>query len=296
MGNLFSSIFSKSEKSIANTPLGRGWQQYIDTGYGNLGEGNALTKEGLGGLRSLDSTYQQRLSDPLGSVGRGIFARARGQLSSDAQRRQGAFGARLTQQALQSGGTMSPEAQAELQANNQRSTNESLFSAQNDLANQEAGMTLSETSKLFDRMEGIRKTIVGVGQDEKTQALQSILAGLTGQTGRMQTIIKDILGPWGSSREIKHDVVDLSTETAIDVLAKLRPVLFTYDETEEQHAGFIAEEVPEVVAQPGRKTVNSMDFIAVLTAVVKEQQETIQGLAAKVEQLEKGEMTWPSSD
>lgn len=41
--------------------------------------------------------------------------------------------------------------------------------------------------------------------------------------------------------------------------------------------GFIAEDVPELVATKDRKGMSPMDVVAVLTKVVKEQQEAIQG-------------------
>lgn len=152
------------------------------TAYGAYNYGAGLTDEGLTGLRSLDSNYQQQLTDPLGAVGRGIFARARGALSDDAVRAQRSGTARIFQQAVQSGGTLSPEAQAELQTRNQRGIDESLFSGEANIANSEASMTLDQTNKLFDRMADIRKTILGIGQDERTRGLQNIVAMLSART------------------------------------------------------------------------------------------------------------------
>jgi hypothetical protein len=51
--------------------------------------------------------------------------------------------------------------------------------------------------------------------------------------------------------------------------------------------GFIAEDVPELVAMNGRSTLGTVDIVAVLTKVVKEQQKTISELKEKVEKLEK---------
>ena len=50
--------------------------------------------------------------------------------------------------------------------------------------------------------------------------------------------------------------------------------------------GFIAEDVPDLVATKDRKALSPMDIVAVLTRVVKEQQKTIAALAAKIEALE----------
>jgi hypothetical protein len=52
--------------------------------------------------------------------------------------------------------------------------------------------------------------------------------------------------------------------------------------------GFIAEDVPDLVAMPDRKGLSAMDVVAVLTKVVQQQQKTIAELQAKVEKLEKG--------
>jgi hypothetical protein len=97
-------------------------------------------------------------------------------------------------------------------------------------------------------------------------------------------------GAWidGSSRQYKEKIRSLSAEQASDTLAKLNPVRFYYkgDNTEES-LGFIAEDVPELVATKDRKGMSAMDVVAVLTKVVQEQQETIAELKKKVEALEK---------
>ena len=60
-------------------------------------------------------------------------------------------------------------------------------------------------------------------------------------------------------------------------------------EPDEEYVGFIAEEVPDLVAQTstGRKYLSPMDIVATLTKVVQEQQKTIDELSKKVEQLER---------
>jgi hypothetical protein len=75
-------------------------------------------------------------------------------------------------------------------------------------------------------------------------------------------------------------------------LQVLQPVTFTYkaDEQQEQHAGFIAEDAPDLVAKSNRQAVGQMDVVAVLTAVVKEQQRTIADLTAKVDTLAQGNL------
>ena len=68
----------------------------------------------------------------------------------------------------------------------------------------------------------------------------------------------------------------------------LNPVTFNYKvDLQERHVGFIAEDVPELVATNDRKGISPMDVVAVLTKVVQEQRETIANLSAKVARLEK---------
>jgi hypothetical protein len=92
----------------------------------------------------------------------------------------------------------------------------------------------------------------------------------------------------GSSREYKENIQPLEEQQAMDTLKALRPVRFNYkiDPTEES-VGFIAEEVPELVATESRKTLSTMDIVAVLTKVIQEQQRAIEELSRKVVDLER---------
>lgn len=54
---------------------------------------------------------------------------------------------------------------------------------------------------------------------------------------------------------------------------------------DEESLGFIAEDVPDLVATNSRKSVSPMDVVAVLTKVVKEQQETIEKQQAALDAL-----------
>jgi hypothetical protein len=91
----------------------------------------------------------------------------------------------------------------------------------------------------------------------------------------------------GSSRELKENIAGLSLREAAAALEGLTPVTFSYkaDAQKDLHAGFIAEEVPELLATPDRKGVNPMDVIAVLTKVVQEQQKQITALQEEVKAL-----------
>ncbi|NEO15011.1 MULTISPECIES: tail fiber domain-containing protein [unclassified Moorena] len=91
-----------------------------------------------------------------------------------------------------------------------------------------------------------------------------------------------------SSRQLKENINTLAIEDAIETLEGLNPVQFRYkeDHQKETHIGFIAEDVPDLVASSDRKTLSPMDIVAVLTKVVKEQNNTISLLMEKVQTLE----------
>ncbi|MCP5108067.1 MAG: tail fiber domain-containing protein [bacterium] len=95
-------------------------------------------------------------------------------------------------------------------------------------------------------------------------------------------------GAWatGSSREFKENIEVLTTEEALTALDELSPVKFNYKKVEDDaHVGFIAEEVPDLVAVKNRDAVSAMDVVAVLTKVVKEQQKTINELKKEITEI-----------
>ena len=99
-------------------------------------------------------------------------------------------------------------------------------------------------------------------------------------------------GNWvnASSRDVKQDIHQLDGNAAMAALKKLEPVTFAYKANPgETMVGFIAEDVPELVATADRKGLSSMDVAAVLTKVIQEQQRTIDDLSARLERLERKE-------
>jgi hypothetical protein len=97
-------------------------------------------------------------------------------------------------------------------------------------------------------------------------------------------------GTWNnaSSRELKENIKSLSTEEALTAINELEPVTYNYKiDKEESRVGFIAEDVPDLVALNSRKQLSTMDIVAVLTKVVKEQQRTISELKAEIEEIKK---------
>lgn len=99
-------------------------------------------------------------------------------------------------------------------------------------------------------------------------------------------------GNWvnASSRDVKQDIHQLDGDAALDALKALEPVSFAYKENPaETHIGFIAEDVPELVATTDRKGLSSMDVVAVLTKVIQQQQRTIENLETRLGKLERKE-------
>jgi hypothetical protein len=96
-------------------------------------------------------------------------------------------------------------------------------------------------------------------------------------------------GVWtnASSRAYKENICDLDEKAAIETVKNLNPVTFTYKvDPQEHHVGFIAEDVPDMVATKDRNALSPMDIVAVLTKVVQEQQKTIDALNQRLTTLE----------
>jgi hypothetical protein len=90
-----------------------------------------------------------------------------------------------------------------------------------------------------------------------------------------------------SSIALKENVAALSGQEAMATLQGLNAVKYNYkaDSQKEQRIGFIAEEVPDLVANSERDRLSPMDLIAVLTKAVQEQQRTITELASEMNTL-----------
>ncbi|MBC8117735.1 MAG: tail fiber domain-containing protein [Candidatus Saccharimonas sp.] len=85
-------------------------------------------------------------------------------------------------------------------------------------------------------------------------------------------------GAWtnGSSRALKQDIEPITSEQARDTVRALQPVGYRYkSELDERYVGFIAEDVPELVATNDRKGLAPMDITAVLTKVVQDQDKQL---------------------
>lgn len=99
---------------------------------------------------------------------------------------------------------------------------------------------------------------------------------------------KNVGGVWinASSRALKENIKPLSTEDALIAFDKLQPVTYNYKtDKSEMVVGFIAEDVPDLVAINSRDGLSSMDMVAVLTKVVQEQAKKIKNLEAMQKRL-----------
>jgi hypothetical protein len=77
-------------------------------------------------------------------------------------------------------------------------------------------------------------------------------------------------------------------EDAMQALVELDPVRFNYKtDKEDESLGFIAEDVPELVASKDRKSMSAMDVAAVLTKVVQEQQRLAEEQQKTIAELQK---------
>ena len=130
-------------------------------------------------------------------------------------------------------------------------------------------------------------TLAGTGGPEFT--VKNATANVSGTELYLGNGAKNVGGVWinASSRALKENIKDLSTQDALAAFHKLQPVTYNYkSDKKEQVVGFIAEDVPALVAIQGRDGLSSMDMVAVLTKVVQEQDKMIKVQAEKIAKLE----------
>ncbi len=122
---------------------------------------------------------------------------------------------------------------------------------------------------------------IGVNKATPTVATHAM------QFGNANNAYLDAGGVWtnGSSRKFKENIAPLTSQTAEDTFEKLNPVTFNYKASRQTTAGFIAEDVPEIVALKDRQALSAMDIIAVLTKVSQDQEQAIKAQKEKIEKI-----------
>ena len=135
--------------------------------------------------------------------------------------------------------------------------------------------TLTIGAGSIDRITIDREGNIGLGTNRPAQPLE-MASGAYVSAG----------GVWtnSSSRALKENIESLTVEEALAALAKLEPVQFNYrNDAAEAHVGFIAEDVPDLVATNDRASLSTMDIVAVLTKVIQAQQEKIDELERRLD-------------
>ncbi len=87
-----------------------------------------------------------------------------------------------------------------------------------------------------------------------------------------------------SSSALKDDVTPLSSKDATDIVGQLNVVQFRYHQDHEGDlsTGFIAEQVPDIIASADHHGVKLMDTVAILTKVVQDNRKMLQLLSQRV--------------
>ncbi len=86
-----------------------------------------------------------------------------------------------------------------------------------------------------------------------------------------------------SSRNDKENIAVLTGDDALAAVMALEPVTFAYrTEQGEDYVGFIAEDVPAMLASGDGLSLSTMDVVAALTKVVQEQQRRIEQLEERL--------------
>jgi Chaperone of endosialidase len=171
-----------------------------------------------------------------------------------------------------------------------QSTNGTAMSA--STTNGNFGIPQILVDNTFGDFARIRMTAAGAGWDIAAAAQFNIYSTQTNLNVVSLSANGDVTVAGGvhqhSSRALKNNVDELSSEDAIRTVEQLRPVQYSYkhDEDHTRHLGFIAEEVPDLVASRSRKTICAMDLIAVLTAALQRQLSLTNSLMQRVASLE----------
>lgn len=131
----------------------------------------------------------------------------------------------------------------------------------------------------------IKKTYIGINRLNYSSTTHVMQIGTDSSNGNGAFLTEG--GSWSfpSSRKLKENIHPLTSEKAQNALDQLDPVTFKYKVSTHPNIGFIAEDVPEIVAMPDRKSLSSLDIIAVLTKVSQDQEQMIEKQKIKIKSI-----------
>ena len=141
--------------------------------------------------------------------------------------------------------------------------------------------------RTIDNGEAFTATLGGTGGAEFK--VSSPTGHVSGTELYLGNGAKNVGGVWinASSRALKENIKPLSTKEALTAFNKLQPVTYNYKtDKSEQVVGFIAEDVPALVAINSRDGLSAMDMVAVLTKVTQEQVKQLKAQSEKIAKLE----------
>jgi hypothetical protein len=126
---------------------------------------------------------------------------------------------------------------------------------------------------------------IGIGRPTPFDNTYAMQVGTNGTNGNGAFLTGD--GQWNnaSSRKNKEKIEPLSSQVAQQTLDQLKPVTFNYKVNHQTNAGFIAEDVPDIVAMNDRASLSAMDIIAVLTKAAQDQQKEINEQSDKIKKI-----------
>jgi hypothetical protein len=162
------------------------------SGYSEFDSGTALADEGVAGVRGSLADYQASLKSGryLPSNVYRAYDLARGGVADTAARDINAGNASVKQQALASGGFLSPEAQAEYGSINARGVHDQEFNALTGIDTSEASAEQAGATDLMNRVDSLKTTILNAGQFRQTLAQQKQVEALHAQLHRGDQLVK----------------------------------------------------------------------------------------------------------
>ena len=179
---------------------------------------------------------------------------------------------------------------------NSTKNTKTLFSLSRDNTNTSSGSDVSFalenvqdsfkwTFRTLESEQGFAISKVGSGEKEMVLTGNDHVDGiqlLMGDGGKYSG------GQWmvASSRAYKENIEEIDAQTALKAFHELKPVSFNYKTNKgEAVVGFIAEDVPEIVASKGRNALSAMEMVALLTKVVQETRSEIKVKDAEIENM-----------